>query len=561
MCIRDSFELKLSKEKSWVESPLLKRAQSHVFDPPAFGVTVLGCSHGFDPKGSTSGYIFWVNGRGVMLDPPPFTTSILANLGISPSLIESVIISHCHADHDAGTLQKLLASQQVEILTTPTILESFLRKYTALTGLTEPYLRSLFRFRPVRIGEPTKVHGAIFNFFYSLHTIPCVGFVVSVAGKSIYFSGDTFYESEGLAKLVEKGILTKERCNSLSKNKWNHDIILHEAGVPPIHTPMKAFLTLPEEVKSKLFLVHVAEKDIPQGSGLRSAKTGLENTITLDVGRSEDGELSATLDLLCSIPIFEDLTVKSARDLLQLLREERFTPMSIIVEEGTYGDKFYLIKSGVVRVFSYAKGKEFERSLTIGDYFGESAVIGDSMRHASCMAVTHVTLLSIRRREFHLLFGEHAGAGGSILRRLMNLKETRKSVGFKCIMKNEVFGGMNGSQKIQLETILSERRVEAGQPIWRQGDAAEFAVLVGSAVVKLSANETLNEGQVPVEGVLTMGDFIAETRAYVAKGAHQTLLEVISAGTVYYVGRDDFLHFIEANPGLSIILNDTIVID
>ena len=33
------------------------------FDPPEFGVTVLGCSHGFDPKGSTSGYVFWINGR------------------------------------------------------------------------------------------------------------------------------------------------------------------------------------------------------------------------------------------------------------------------------------------------------------------------------------------------------------------------------------------------------------------------------------------------------------------------------------------------------------------
>lgn len=34
-----------------------------LFSPPEFGVTVLGCSHGFDPKGSTSGYVFWINGR------------------------------------------------------------------------------------------------------------------------------------------------------------------------------------------------------------------------------------------------------------------------------------------------------------------------------------------------------------------------------------------------------------------------------------------------------------------------------------------------------------------
>ena len=44
------------------------------FRPPSFGVTVLGNSHGFDCNGSTSGYILWVNGRGVMIDPPPFSS-------------------------------------------------------------------------------------------------------------------------------------------------------------------------------------------------------------------------------------------------------------------------------------------------------------------------------------------------------------------------------------------------------------------------------------------------------------------------------------------------------
>jgi hypothetical protein len=44
------------------------------FTPPHFGVTVLGASHGFDASGSTSGYILWVNQRGIMIDPPPFSS-------------------------------------------------------------------------------------------------------------------------------------------------------------------------------------------------------------------------------------------------------------------------------------------------------------------------------------------------------------------------------------------------------------------------------------------------------------------------------------------------------
>ena len=37
------------------------------FDPPVFGLTVLGNSHGFDPSGKTSGYVLWLNKRGYMI--------------------------------------------------------------------------------------------------------------------------------------------------------------------------------------------------------------------------------------------------------------------------------------------------------------------------------------------------------------------------------------------------------------------------------------------------------------------------------------------------------------
>ena len=51
----------------------------------------------------------------------------------------------------------------------------------------QAFLKGVFRFRPVRIGEPVKVRGAVFQFFYSLHSIPCIGFEVSFGGKSIVF--------------------------------------------------------------------------------------------------------------------------------------------------------------------------------------------------------------------------------------------------------------------------------------------------------------------------------------------------------------------------------------
>jgi len=132
-------------------------------------------------------------------------------MGVPSSFIKWVIVSHTHADHDAGTFQKLLESEKVELITTRTIMESFVRKYAAVTNFTDAYIKTLFSYRPVLIGRPVRVNGAEFHFHYSLHSIPCVGFTVKLLDKSIYFSGDTFYEPDALKKLQENGVLTPGR--------------------------------------------------------------------------------------------------------------------------------------------------------------------------------------------------------------------------------------------------------------------------------------------------------------------------------------------------------------
>lgn len=51
-----------------------------------------------------------------MVDPPPFSIQRLKRMGVASRLIESIIISHCHGDHDAGVFQKVLDTQQIEVI-------------------------------------------------------------------------------------------------------------------------------------------------------------------------------------------------------------------------------------------------------------------------------------------------------------------------------------------------------------------------------------------------------------------------------------------------------------
>lgn len=160
------------------------------FHPPSFGVTVLGNSHGFDQTGSVSGYVLWINGRGVMIDPPPYSSATLEREGIRPRTIVGIILTHCHADHDAGAFQKVLTGSPVAVITTPTIYKSFIRKYAALSALSPALLRHSHRHKPAIIGKPLRFQGATFHFTYTLHSIPCIGFRVEWRGRSMVFTGD-----------------------------------------------------------------------------------------------------------------------------------------------------------------------------------------------------------------------------------------------------------------------------------------------------------------------------------------------------------------------------------
>ena len=144
------------KEHQGPEVPVEASGLRAGFYPPSFGITILGNSHGFDKNGSTSGYVIWINGRGVMVDPPPYSSATLEREGIRPQTIIAIIITHCHADHDAGAFQKVLTGSRVSIITAPSIYKSFIRKYSALSGLSPSYLRRSHCFRPAIIGQPLR---------------------------------------------------------------------------------------------------------------------------------------------------------------------------------------------------------------------------------------------------------------------------------------------------------------------------------------------------------------------------------------------------------------------
>jgi CRP-like cAMP-binding protein len=561
-----------------------------VFNPPQFGVTMLGCSSGFDPVGSTTGFVIWINGRGLMVDPPPHSSHVLAREGIPARLIDGVIVTHCHADHDAGTFQKILQEKRIMVMTTATVCNSFLRKYSALSDLPIDFLRSMFEFRAAVVGEPLTWHGAHIRFFYAFHSIPCVGFECSYGGKSFIYSADTFFDPTALGKLVDEGVLSSGRGRRLIDFPFAaHDLILHEAGIPPIHTPPAVLQQLPAEQLAKLYLVHITAKAVPDG--MRRFEAGVAHTVQLAVADADSPAHASAievLDLVGNIELFRTLTIQEAREVLICARRRTCRAGTTIVSphaaaastSAAQSDEeasFSIISRGMARVQS---GKLIKR-YTVGDFFGEDALLlGPSAVVAEVVAETDVELLTLNRDHFLYLLNTRA----DIIGRLRHLLEMRALPSWEALQRNSLLRELSSAQKTDLQSMMSIRTLSKGQHLWRfnESGAASEAVLVLSAELQLINAETHSVSR------LAFGSLIAEARAMATRGAadaannrsralffpqafsildddighpHKTELVCVGAGDVLVFPAQAFIEFLKRTPKIFLMLLNAHVLD
>ncbi|MCO5170237.1 MAG: cyclic nucleotide-binding domain-containing protein [Planctomycetes bacterium] len=506
------------------------------FHPPAFGVTVLGSSHGFDPKGKTTGFIVWINHRGLLVDPPMGSTDLLAQSGIAPKLIDGVILTHCHADHDSGTFQKVLEEGRVVLYTSPTILGSFLRKYSALSGLDEDFLRRLFIYRPVKIGSSVRVHGGELRFFYTLHSIPTVGFEAFYGGKSLVFSADTLYDPARIEDMVKAGTLTRERADALIRFPWHHTVVLHEAGVPPLHTPVPVLAALPPDVKRRLYLLHIAQKDLPDDQGLKVAPAGVENTLRIPVDPPRHAEAIALLDVFVGLDLFRGFSLARARELLQVARTREYPAGQRIIAQDSPGDAFYVIVSGVASV--RRDGAELKR-YQAGDFFGETALILGQPRNADVFAHTDCVLAEIDRYDFLYLL-----RGTDIAERLVRLANMREERSWELFARNSALQELTSAQKTQLQSFLEVVELKAGDLLWAAGAPAEAAFVVDQGRVALDGY-----GGSPLEP-FGPGAFLGEVDALVQGRACAGAARAVEAGRAFRIKRADLARWFEENPGV-----------
>ena len=103
-------------------------------------------------------------------------------------------------------------------------------------------------------------------------------------------------------------------------------------------------------------------------------------------------------DFLRQVPLFRDLPDDELEALCTKVEEIQLGVGEVLFEEGSLGDRAYVIQEGCLEVFKTSQGREILlANREVGEVIGEMALLEESTRMASVRARETSQLISIRK--------------------------------------------------------------------------------------------------------------------------------------------------------------------
>ena len=472
------------------------------FVPPVFGVTVLGCSES-QAAGlcRPAGFVLWVDGACVLVDPPPHSAALLAYYGVAAT---DVVLTHAHLDFHRGLHTLLLGRARVTLHTTATVMASCTRLVRAAVGrdYTDHCAVHL-----VQVGVPTRIAGATFVFDYALHTVPTLGFTARFRGRTVGYTGAGVYDACAAADLWRAGAVTAQRREALLLHGvLGADLALCAVGAGPAHTPPAALALLPAAVRARVLLLNCGDRALTPDAcarrGLALARTGVAHTRAVPLDDYETGRTHtlALLRCFCSNALNRALPADALPPILAACVERTFPEGATIVgprSAGTESDKnepnngngvdgddatlVYLLSRGTAAVVAVADDEPL-CEVHPGDIVAPAgADEGGPDDGTRVVARTRVEAYACPRAVL-----EGVGRAGVDLLRAVRLRAFVRA----SLLRNRVFGTLAPAQVALLASCVSGVvHLARDEKLIRQGDTGDRALfIVHSGAVRVEVS-------------------------------------------------------------------------
>ena len=120
------------------------------------------------------------------------------------------------------------------------------------------------------------------------------------------------------------------------------------------------------------------------------------------------------LQLLKNVVLFKDLSIRDLAMVDSLMHERQYLADEIIFDEGEEGQGLFLVLSGRVKIVLPSNAPSFLLELGPGAFFGEVALLDQSLRTAQARAVEDTQIVVLFRAEFYSLLETHSAIASRI---------------------------------------------------------------------------------------------------------------------------------------------------
>jgi CRP-like cAMP-binding protein len=120
------------------------------------------------------------------------------------------------------------------------------------------------------------------------------------------------------------------------------------------------------------------------------------------------------LKLLKNVVLFKDLTMRELEVVDQMFHARHYLADEVIFDAGEEGQGLFVVLSGRVKITLPADINTVLIELGPGAFFGEVALLDQSVRTAQARAIENAEIVALFRTEFYSLLKTHAGIASNI---------------------------------------------------------------------------------------------------------------------------------------------------
>jgi ABC-type bacteriocin/lantibiotic exporter with double-glycine peptidase domain/CRP-like cAMP-binding protein len=176
-----------------------------------------------------------------------------------------------------------------------------------------------------------------------------------------------------------------------------------------------------------------------------------------------------------------------------------------IVRPGDRLTDFYLITEGKARVIDRTKKKNITLAvLTPGSSFGECSLLSSNLASTTVRASSELTLLKLNKTEFNHLIDNFPAIKDKLISSIQQQAE------FRFFRTLSFFSALKLSEAYKYRQEIQFVKLEAGEFLFKAGEAADAAYVVRSGTIRL-VKEKVNDVNDVTLAIIKTGDICGET--------------------------------------------------